>query len=118
MRDLKNALLRTADWLEAHPDQHIAGARVIDPKTGNHADYACFEDRKEELCYCAIGRLGVELGLPLTANSDAYQVNDQVKAGTEIEIINDQGVPSDAPLTNRRGNPAVIPYLRELAASC
>jgi len=109
-RNLSAALLRTADWLDAHPDQHIAGARVRDPDT-------CAPPRDdadpETLCYCAAGRLAYELGY---GYSDQF-VHDHASLYIEIYFKNDPdeflGLHANGLARPDRN---VITFLKELAA--
>jgi len=110
--DVNAALLRTADWLEAHPDRHITTV-LATAANGNEV----WPFAPEAHCFCAYGRFLVELGdegqrLYEDANGygavfDAtgiryetvYNINDRMPEGGDGE----------------HGNPEVIDYLRQKA---
>jgi hypothetical protein len=110
----RTAILAAADWLEANPDKHIAGdlaqdalGRVVGP-----LDPAA-------VCFCAMGRLVIESGQPL--DLDACKVFAQIgqAVGLDDEALTVVWMTNDIhPIAKhgRSGNPAVIPYLRSLAA--
>lgn len=111
---MRDAYLAAADWLEAHPDQHMAGGRVIRPD----GDEPKGDEDPDTLCYCAAGRIAVELGLPATEDGTRCIIG---MLGTmqyqQIARVNDDGDLGylNEDLNIHRGNPEVIAFLRELA---
>lgn len=106
---LKDALLRTANWLEANPDKHIIGhcAETAGGITADVGDPAA-------CCFCAVGRLAKELGVGLDRISPFEEVQEVLTdEGLDIECATIYGV-NDASW-GRRGNPRVIILLRKLA---
>jgi len=76
--DLKTAALAAADWLEANRDKHITGDLAIDA-SGNDVRY----NDPDADCFCALGRLGKELGLE---PSDEYSYAELTRALAEVSI--------------------------------
>jgi hypothetical protein len=112
----RTAILAAADWLEANPDKHISGdlAQDADGNVVSPLD-------PEADCFCAMGRLIVESGGPLNLNT--MQVFGQIgrAVGIEDDVLTTIWMTNDSMSLEklrhgRRGNPAVIPLLRELAA--
>lgn len=109
---IKAALLRTADWLEANPSKHIA----VRLATDNHkVEVDPFDPTAT--CFCAYGRMLVELGDEARAvftNDEGYnQIKDKFGVSfDDVYHVNDEKHGGDP---DREGNPAVIPFLRRLA---
>lgn len=128
----KEAINRAADWLEANPDKHISASYAA----GADGNYLFPLDPRAE-CFCAIGRIAKEceespfvraegeknIGTPENpdvrkwmlhiAGLDGGQFNQIVILNDELNERHDEGNVFK-PLW--RGNPAVIPLLRKLAA--
>jgi hypothetical protein len=94
----KEAILRAADWLEANPDKHIAGYLAA-----NALGERVTSSSPEAVCFCAMGRIMKELNVA-TAND------------TEIPRHVRRMIYEENDRFGGKGNPAVITYLRELAA--
>lgn len=75
-KKVKAALLSAADWLEAHPSQHIVG-RIAVSKEGVNCDPTA----PEAECFCALGRFAKELDMsvPVTESGHNYDPFDEVE---------------------------------------
>ena len=113
MTDLKLAAARAADWLEANPTKHVARSLAIDADGNKVAP----DDPTAE-CFCALGRLAVELGLEFP-NPDVYYAFPKSVPLDDIWEANDKGSPTQFETGSRRitpANPAAgIAALRSLA---
>ena len=76
MTDLKTAAARAADWLEANPTKHIVGILATDTAKRE----VSYSDPHAE-CFCALGRLGKELGLTDTRSFKEF-----------VNLLGDDGV--------------------------
>jgi hypothetical protein len=121
MTDIRSALLRTADWLEANRDNHITGQFACDAE-GREV----LPDSSDATCFCALGRLFVEAGMSCDDYDSAWLGLDDVLEPlntdtTQVYDLNDsydEKFNESLKFKHRahfRGNPAVITYLRELA---
>jgi len=115
-QNLSAAFLRTADWLEAHPDQHASGQRVRLRTSTCDVTPQADADPETDVCYCAAGRLAYELGYGVEDNANYKFVEQHSGLYTQIYEVNDRDDLGYLPNTTiPRGNPAVILLLRELA---
>lgn len=89
MTEIQQAAARTADWLEAHPENHIARSLAID------ADgQIVLPSSPTATCFCALGRLAVELNLPLSYANDYITIEDAIGPVYEdLMNINDEDAP-------------------------
>lgn len=115
--EVKAAIARAADWLEANPEKHGAGILAVDARgfTVEPTDPAA-------KCFCALGRIAKEANLVTSPrDSNMYGLfHDFLQplniSSVDIYIRNDRS--GDFGYTDTgsiRGNPAVINYLREIS---
>jgi hypothetical protein len=118
MTDIRTAITRAADWLEANPDNHIAFIHAAKPTDDGGYKHVALQQGE---CFCATGRIMFELGLDFdeedcgSFNATLHAFNEQLMnlpmgiTRVEIESLNDDNLDRSIP---NRGN--VIKYLRSI----
>jgi hypothetical protein len=108
----RTAILAAADWLEANPDKHCSGDMAQDNDGRN-----CNPMSGRAVCFCALGRIAREVNLRMPEEGVSEALTKHVgltsEQVTSIWMKNDD---MSVILHDGKGNPAVIPLLREIAA--
>jgi hypothetical protein len=107
----RTAILAAADWLEKNPDKHIA---VELARTAQ--GHRCLPNDPNATCFCALGRIAVEMGFELSPYSRSQLGDIGTAAGLSSPQLGAIWVANDANCATHKGSSGVIPLLRSIAA--
>lgn len=79
--------MRALDWLEAHPDRHVKRRYATDI-----VGRSCNPESPRAFCFCALGRITREAGIPNRDHVGVYLKEIDVEA-VDISAMNDHGIP-------------------------
>lgn len=120
IEEVKGAVRRAADWLEANPENHVVGNLAV-----NASGRPTAPNGPGATCFCALGRIAREakIDVPVGAGYDGLRdFLAPLQIGvSQIYGLNDEGTyyakfgRAACGAGQDRGNPAVIPFLREIS---